>query len=137
MAKKLVPVILGCAVCGPILAKKSTVFQCDNQGLVQAINKGSSRDLLRCLWFFTSFFDMQIIATHIPGAANNSADMLCRNQATQFLRRNPQASRVPTLLPPPLLHIVSPSKPDWTYSSFLNHLKESLAQIQHPVDQNS
>ena len=87
MAKELVPIVLGCAVWGPLLAKKSTVFQCDNQGLMQAINKGSSRDLmvmhlLRCLWFFTAFFDMQIMATHIPGAANNSADMLSRNLAT-------------------------------------------------------
>ena len=45
---------------GPLLAKRSTIFQCDNHGLVQTINKGSSRDLmvkhlLRCLWFFTAF----------------------------------------------------------------------------------
>ena len=141
MAKELVPIVLGCAVWGPLLAKRSTVFQCDNHGLVQAINKGSSRDLmvmhlLRCLWFFTAFFDMQIMAIHIPGAENNSANMLSRNQATQFLRRHPQASRLPTLLPPPPLHIVSPLKPDWTSSSFLKHLKESLAQIQHLADRN-
>ena len=150
---QLAPIVLGCAVWGqgtcsncPRLcclgpAKRSTVFQCDNHGLVQAINKGSSRDLmvmhlLRCIWFFTAFFDMQIMAIHIPGAENNSADMLSRNQATQFLRRHPQASRLPTLLPPPLLHIVSPLKPDWTSSSFLKHLKESLAQIQHLADRN-
>ena len=46
MAKELAPIVLGCAVWGPLLAKRSTVFQCDNHGLVQAINKGSSRDLM-------------------------------------------------------------------------------------------
>ena len=90
MAKELVPIVLGCAVWGPLLAKKSTVFQCDSQDLMQAINKGFSRDLmvmhlLSCLWFFTAFFDIQIMATHIPGAANNSADTLSRNLATQSL----------------------------------------------------
>ena len=142
MAKELVPIVLGCAVWGPLLAKKSTVFQCDNYGLVQAINKGSSRDLmvmhlLRCLWFFTAFFDMQIMDTHISGVANNSTDMLSTNQAIQFLIKHPQASCVPMLLPPFLLHIVSPQKPDWTSSSFLQHLTESLSQIQHLADRTS
>ena len=120
MAKELVPIVLGCAVWGPLLTEKSTVFQCDNHGLMQAINKGSSRDLmvmhlLRCLWYFTTFFDMQMMAIHIPGAAKNSTDMLSRDQTThvQFLRRHPQASWLPTLLPPPLLHIMSPLKLDW------------------------
>ena len=117
MAKELVPIVLGCAVWGPLLAKKSTVFQCDSQDLMQAVNKGFFRDLmvmhlLRCFWFFTAFFDIQIMATHIPGAANNSADTLSRNLATQTLRQHPQASRIPTLLPLPLLHIVSPLKLD-------------------------
>ena len=60
MAKELVPIVLGCAVWGLLLAKKLTVFQCDNHGLVQAFNKGSSKDLmvmhqLRCLWVFLCF----------------------------------------------------------------------------------
>ena len=44
-------------------------FQCDNQSLVSAINKGSSKDsmvmhLLRCLWFIKASFDIHITATH-------------------------------------------------------------------------
>ena len=63
MAKELVPIILSCAVWGPLLTKKTTVFQCDNRSVVDAINKGSSKDamvmhLLRCLWFFTAIFDI-------------------------------------------------------------------------------
>ena len=56
MAKELVPIVIGCAVWGPLLIKKDTELKCDNWGLVDAINKGSSREemvmhLLRCLWF--------------------------------------------------------------------------------------
>ena len=134
MAKELVPIVLSCAIWGPLLAKKTTVFQCDNRSLVEAINKGSSKDLmvmhlLRCLWFFTAVFDMQLIATHIAGVANEAADMLSRDQANQFLRSHPRVSPVPTGLPSPLLQIVSPAKLDWTSPAFPQLLKEALAQI--------
>ena len=81
MAKELVPIVIGCAVWGPLLVKKDTELKCDNQGLVDAINKGSSKDemvmhLLRCLWFFTAFFNIRVTATHIRGVDNSSADML-------------------------------------------------------------
>lgn len=137
MAKELVPIILSCAVWGPVITKKTTIFQCDNRAVVDAINKGSSKDimvmhLLRCLWFFTAIFDAQIIATHIPGVTNTSADMLSRNQTSRFLATHPQASRSPTPLPWPLLHILSPTKLDWTTPLFLQQLKETLAQIHSP-----
>ena len=135
MAKELVPIVIGCAVWGPLLVKKDTELKCDNQGLVDAINKGSSKDemvmhLLRCLWFFTAFFNIRVTATHIRGVDNSSADMLSRNQAECFLLTNPQASRTPTPLPPPLLLIVSPSKSDWTSPLFQKHFKETIAAIQ-------
>ena len=124
MAKELVPIVFSCAVWGPLLSKKHTEFHCDNQSLVDAINKGSSKDemvmhLLRCLWFFTAIFNIRITATHIPGVTNTAADMLSRNQASNFLRANPQASPIPIPLPPPLLLIVSPSKLDWTSPCFV------------------
>ena len=55
-AKKLVPIIISCTVWSPLLKQRSIEFHCDNQGLVAAINKGSSKDavvmhVLRCLWF--------------------------------------------------------------------------------------
>ena len=60
MAKELVPIILSCAVWGRQLT--TILFQCDNTGVVAAVQKGSSKDdlvmhLLRCLWFFTAYFD--------------------------------------------------------------------------------
>ena len=90
MAKELVPIVLSCAVWGPLLPRKILEFKCNNQGLVEAINKGSSKEpvvmhLLRCLWFFSVFFEITIRAAHIPGALNTAADKLSRNQAAQFV----------------------------------------------------
>jgi len=60
MAKELTPIVLSCAIGGPLLPRKILEFKCDNQGLVDAINKGSSKEpvvmhLLRCLWFFSLY----------------------------------------------------------------------------------
>ena len=117
MAKELVPIVIGCAVWGSLLVKKDTELKCDNLGLVDAISKGSSMDemimhFLRCLWFFTAFFSIRVTATHIRGVNNSSADRLSRNQVQRYLLNNPQATRTPTLLLPPLLLIVTSSKSD-------------------------
>jgi len=98
MAKELAPIVLSCAIWGPLLPRKILEFKCDNQGLVDAINKGSSKEpvvmhLLRCLWFFSAFFEITIRAAHIPGTLNTAADMLSRNQAAQFLHLYPNAQQ--------------------------------------------
>ena len=102
MAKELVPIVMSCAVWGPYLARCTTMFQCDNLSLVAAITKGSSKDqtvmhLLRSLWFFAATFDIHIVAEHIAGVNNSRADMLSRNNLTQFHLSNPQAKQLPTL----------------------------------------
>ena len=117
LAKELVPIILSCAVWGPLLQESSTKFHCDNQGLVASINKGSSKDtmvmhLLRCQWFFTAAFDIHITAIHIAGKTNNAADMLSRNQTAKFLKAYPDMPAFPTPVPPSILYLVSPQKLD-------------------------
>ena len=101
MAKKLAPIMLRCIVWGPKLATKHTLFQCDNAGLVTAIKKGSSKDqtvkyLLRCMWFFTACFDIEMTMEHIPGVPNSAADVLSRNNIAHFLLSSPQADKLPT-----------------------------------------
>ena len=123
MAKELVPIVMGCAVRGPCFAHKTVLLLCDNISVVIVVTKGYSRDktvmhLLRSLWFFAATFDINIVSQHIPGEVNIPADMLSRNNLTQFFFSQPQENRLPALLPPPLLYIVSPQKPDWTSHSF-------------------
>ena len=70
MAKELVTIVLSCAVWGCLLPQKSLEFKCDNENLVDANNKGSSKEpivmhLLRCLWFFSAIFEVKISASHI------------------------------------------------------------------------
>ena len=79
----MILIVLAGAVWGPQMAHKTTKFQCDNTGVVAAINKGSAREpfvmhLLHCLWFFTAHFDFSIVAEHIAGAQNCAADHLSR-----------------------------------------------------------
>ena len=97
---------------GPYLKKQHVLFQCDNNSLVTCISKGYSKDPsvmhLRCLWFFIAFLDIRVSAEHIAGVANCAADMLSRNNITNFLLLQSQTSRLPTPLPAPLLIIITP-----------------------------
>jgi len=136
MAKELVPIIFSCVAWGPLLARKCTQFHCDNLSLVEAIQKGSSKDtmvmhLLRCLWFFQARFDISIHVSHIPGTLNTAADLLSRNQVRKFLQLYPQSSLVPVSVPAPLQAIVSPKKLDWTSAEFLRCFSQCINTIMH------
>ena len=131
MAKELVPILLSCVVWGSTISRKKVEFKCDNLALVEAINKGSSKDsmvmhLLRCLWFFTAYFNISIRATHLPGALNTSADMLSRNQLHLFFRLHSEASHIPMPLPRPLLQLISPRQLDWTSTPFIKLFKQTV-----------
>ena len=89
MAKELVPVVLLIAVWGPLLYRKHILLQCDNLGLVASINKGTAKPklvmyLLRCLWYFTAYYDVALTASHILGSVNTAVDQLSRNYCASF-----------------------------------------------------
>jgi len=132
MAKELVPILFSCVVWGSKLSRLRVQFKCDNLPLVEAINKGSSKDnmvmhLLRCLWFFSAYFDISITAIHFPGVLNTLADMLSRNQVCRFLHLHPEVSFIPTFLPPSLLSLLSPHQLDWTSPAFIKLFKQTVA----------
>ena len=123
MIKELVPIVLACAVWGPRLARKTVLVQCDNTGVVAAVQKGVSKDqsamhLLRCLWFFTAHYDIAINIEHIPGESNCAADHLSRNRVQSFFLSVPQANLLPSPLPPELMELAVGSNPDWTLPAF-------------------
>ena len=89
MAKELFPIILSCAVWGKLLWRQKVLFQCDSSSVVTSIQKGSCKDsqvmhLLRILSFFSAYYDIELIAAHIPGVANATADHLSRNNLLLF-----------------------------------------------------
>lgn len=123
MAKELVPIVISCAIWGPLLHSKHVLFQCDNMGVVAAVRKGSAKEstvmhLLRLMWFFVAHYNIQVVIEHIAGAHNTTADMLSRNMLQQFFISNPQANLLPNPVPPELAQMMSPSAPDWTSPHF-------------------
>lgn len=122
MAKELVPIIISCAVWGSRLHRKAILFQCDNTGVVAAVNKGTSKEeqvmhLLRALWFFAAHYDITIMIEHIAGSLNQTADHLSRDNIKKFFQLHPQAEQNPTHLPAELLELISET-PDWTSQKF-------------------
>ena len=113
MAMELTPIILSCVVWGRALQRQKVLFQCDNSSVVASIHKRSCKDLqvmhlLHTLTFFTAYYDTEIMAEHIPGVTNTTADHLSRNIMLMFFCLNPQAHPLPTPLPPPLLAMLTP-----------------------------
>ena len=139
MAKELVPIVLSCAMWGPLLSGSKVQFKCDNSGVVDSINKGSSKEplvmhLLRCLWFFSAYFGFTIVACHIPGVLNTAADQLSRNRSAEFLKLNAHVSIIPEVIPMSLLKLISPQKLDWTPPSFQRHFKCFIKKLNAPLN---
>ena len=134
MAKELVPIVLSCAVWGPELAHKPVLFQCDNMSVVAAVRKGTAKEdlvmhLLRCLCFFTAYYDIAISIEHIAGVTNLAADQLSRFNMQLFISHHPQANHLSTPLPPKLLQIVAVEGPDWTLPAFRRLFKAITRRV--------
>ena len=61
----------------------------DNAAVVAMVNKGTSENgvtahILRCLSFVTARWQISISASHLPGADNDAADALSRNDFLVF-----------------------------------------------------
>ena len=135
MAKELIPILFTCVVWGVQLSQRHINFQCDNASLVMAINKGSSKDkfvmhLLRCLWFFVAHFNIQVTATHLPGALNVTADHLSRGNLTQAFISTPTLSQQSNSIPPSAVKLVSPKQLDWTSLQFHHLFQETLLSVK-------
>ena len=86
--------------------------------------------LLRSLWFFLQHLIYTLSQNIIIAGTNNcKADMLSRNNITQFLLSNPQVKPLLTSLPHPLLRIISPQGPDWTSSSFRQYFRDTITMV--------
>jgi len=88
-----------------------------------ALQKGSAKEkhvmhLLRSLWFFTAFYDINLQSAHIPGVIVEQIKYLHSNNMLTFFTSNPQANRLPTPLPHPFLVMVGATEPDWTSQAF-------------------
>ena len=85
----MVPIVISCVIWGAHMHGQSVLFQCDNKGVVAAVNKGSSKEfivmqLLRTLWFFEAQFQIFLFIEHIPGMHNEADDMLSKKHIPIF-----------------------------------------------------
>ena len=104
---------------GPKWQNRSVLCRCDNAAAVHIINSGTSSDpyamaLTRCLHFITARFNIALSAVHLPGPENALADVLSRNNLSQFFLHNPQASRHPSTIPPAIISLLTMPQLDWT-----------------------
>lgn len=78
---ELLTIMAALKIWAPFLRGQRLILQCDNQASVLTINSGRSRTpgMQRCLreiWFLYAAWDMEVLATNIPGATNTVADHL-------------------------------------------------------------
>jgi len=117
------PHCVGYRSLGTPAGSKGGLGKSDNLNVVTAINKGSCREavvmhLLRCMWFFVAHFDIRVVAEHLAGKDNTIADQISGNDITQMRRIHAGLSRWPTLVPTPILHMISPKGLDWVSLHF-------------------
>ena len=120
-------------------------FHCDNEAVVSVIQKRYAKHhllthLLRCLFFYASYFNFHYSATHIPGSLNIAADAISRNNISLLSSVLPQVNRV--VIPQALLELLVINTPDWGSASwtalFVHSLpKESPPQPQPATSQGS
>ena len=92
--KKLLLVVLACAIWGRQWADSMVVVHCDNEGAVAAVHAGYSKvppimHLLRCLFFIRARYRVALRAVHIPGRCNILADAISRNNLGMLFARRP------------------------------------------------
>ena len=139
--KELVPIVVACAVWGPLWATKPVTVHCDNEGTAAAVNSGYSRvsqimHMLRCLLFIRAYYQITLWAAHIPGRENELADAILCNNLSIFFTQVPQAVNRRVIVPQVLLSVVLERQPDWTSVDWCQLFKNcwQLAyQPQHTV----
>ena len=91
-SEELLPIILACAVWGPLWTHKQVQVQCDNSAVVEVLRTRTSKcwdikHLLRRLHFFVVQYDIILKATHLPGVLSNAADAISHNPTGPFSGR--------------------------------------------------
>lgn len=105
---EMFPIVVSISIWASKLENKCILFHTDNQGLVEVINKKTTKDkkllaLLRALVLQCLKHNILFRAIHVPGVLNVKADALSRLQVTKFKSLGQGMDREPTLVPVPLL----------------------------------
>jgi hypothetical protein len=103
------PIVVAIQIFGINMSNRCIQFHCDNNAIVQIINKQTSKDsdimgLMRQFVLAALQYNIKFIATHIPGKLNQLADSLSRLQVSaEILKANHMESS-----PVPVPHRLQP-----------------------------
>ena len=124
MIKELLPVVLACAVWGPLWAHTRVVCLCDNQAVVACLHSCTTRDshcmhMLRTLAFVEARHAFSLCPQYISTHDNHMADDLSRDNLSSFLSKVPGAYPRATPLPIQLLVLLLDPSLDWASPQWL------------------
>ena len=116
---------------GPYWQGNQVLVQSDNMSVVNVIAANTSKDqtimhLLRSLHFICAFYNINLRATHVPGAKNVSADAISCDKLQVFFAANPTANWEPTRIPDQLWEVLVLAQPDWLSPNWRESLATSL-----------
>ena len=116
--KELIPIVIGAVIWGCDWSGEIVRFICDNQAIVEVINRGYSRDstlmqLMYLLLFVVAKFNFWFEAAHVPGVENNIVDAISRNKLGVAFVLKPELSCVPSFIPQDVLSLLI-SEYRWT-----------------------
>ena len=105
---EMYPIYITISLFAPKLQNSSITFYSDNIGVVQILNKQSSKchylmQLVRPLVLILLHNNIHLKSLHIPGVENNLCDAISRSQVTPSLLRQYGVNLHPTPLPQHLL----------------------------------
>ena len=138
------PIVIAITLWGPHWSGRQVCCLGYNTAVVAAVNKVAAKDptlshLLQILALVAAILDVSVVACHLPGAQNASADALSRNRLSYFFFLNPQASPVPAIIPPELWTLVFNRDLRWTFPHWIHLLSCSFVAALHlppaqPID---
>ena len=129
--KELIPVAIACGLWGPDWAGRHICFHSDNMAVVSVMSTQTAKSdglmhLLRCISFYGALYSFRVSCVHVPGAINDAADALSRDNMIKFSALLPQAMAVP--VPPPLVGLLVSVRPDWGAQAWTDLFIRSLSR---------
>uniref|UniRef100_A0A1X7VWY6 Uncharacterized protein n=1 Tax=Amphimedon queenslandica TaxID=400682 RepID=A0A1X7VWY6_AMPQE len=106
----------------------------DNAAVVQALESRSAKDpalvyLHCCLFFYLAHFEISYRAFHVAGKSNWAADALSRDRMPDFFSIFPQAPKIPSGIPQPLLDLLLDTNLSWTSKHWRALFRDSLFRV--------
>jgi hypothetical protein len=131
---ELVPIIIAGIIWGDRWANCHVRALCDNQAVVEVINRRYCRDddlmhLLRCLFFVEAKHSFVIVPEHIPGKHNRLADKLSRDRVSMSLLQEMEMEAQPVQVPVGALRVLLDTNLDWLSQTWTDSFSSILIKV--------